>query len=142
MHEPKGMRSDRRRDLMWGLRRGLLLSAFILVPATVAFGLEWLNGDKPDLPLLLKYLVSYLAFGGTIGFLAGLFRKQIATRFGATAFGAAIGCVSTAGVLLTLEREDLGFVPRADLPIGVMGTVAGALLGWWFWTISKHYTSK
>ena len=125
------MKRDVVADLKWGVRRGLIFTALLLVPAVLALLADLGRGGSN----LLVIMFAYLIFGAASGTLLGYFRPLLKRRGGASVLGAAIGGVGVVLLMFaapaTAGHPDWGLVEVS----GVVGAIFGAGLGW---TLAKR----
>jgi hypothetical protein len=139
------MKSQKREDIWWGIRAGILAVCITLVPATIAFAVRWNENQSWGAARVTKMSMSFFAFGIVCGALAGNWRQQLATRKGSILFGTLVGAITSAAlVTLFMATSEVALKrPLAAIVFGAcLGAPAGGTVSWSWWASHRRHSRK
>jgi peptidoglycan/LPS O-acetylase OafA/YrhL len=112
---------DLARDIRWGIREGLSITAIAFVPALLVVSV----GGQASIMRFAQIFAAYLLFGAGGGALVGFARPSLSKNVGVAITGAIIGAIGFVALVC---------IPTADHPfpgmrVAAIAAVLGALVG-------------
>ncbi len=122
-----------KRDMMWGVRMGLLFASLFCAYAVAIFATQGSKSFDRLGVSLPAVLVVYCVGGAVAGAVVGLLRPLAVSRWGAMAVGVLAAVPVSAAALVALEGSPSRWSKDDLMGIVLYAIVMGVVGGNWFW---------